>query len=311
MQKSEKSPVRRWLEIIGSLLLIYGVYTERHVLATSLSTTRHAYVVPMLICFSLTWLLFLCSALGYRILLRKPVSFWHIVLAHMAAGGPGRVIPGGAGHLSFGTLFLRKNGLTTPQALAVALSNNLSGFIVNIAVLAVIYTADPGLLKSLHISVKSICVGLVGLVVIIALIMVARRSKKLKKGTDTTGKEFKLLWIRMRSQPHRVAVLVFAMLSSIFINSIMLYFAARAVHLNLPLNKAVVAMSTGVALGGLVPTPGGIGGVEAGLIASMYALGFNLEVSTSAALLYRFATYILPFIPGICAYLFLRRKKLL
>lgn len=311
MRKKKNLHLRRWLEVIGSLLIMYGAYTERHVIAKSLTIIRHADTTPMFICFSLTWLLFICSALGYKILLTKPLSFWHIVLAHLAAGGPGRVIPGGAGQLSFGTLFLRKNGLTLPQSLAVALSNNLSGFVVNMSVLAVIYITDPGLFKSLHISVNKVLAVLLAIALIFMIFMIARHSKTLKNGTSNAGKEFARLWKRMRSHPVRIGGLVFIMLATIFVNSAMLYYAAHAVHIEVSLTRAFVAMSTGVALGGLIPTPGGVGGVEAGLIASMYALGMPLEFATSTALLYRFATYSIPFIPGTGAYLYLRRKKLL
>jgi undecaprenyl-diphosphatase len=108
-----------------------------------------------------------------------------------------------------------------------------------------------------------------------------------------------------------MTALVLTFLATLLTNGLMLYLAADAVGLQLTMGSAVVAMSTGVALGSLIPTPGGIGGVEAGLIASLYALGFDLHHATAAALLYRFATYALPFIPGIGAYLWLRKSKML
>ncbi len=311
MKKPKESPVRRWLELVGALLLLYGVYSQRHVLTNSLSTIRHASEVPTIACFALSWFLFVWSALGYRILLQKSIKLHLIMLAHLAAGGPGRVIPGGAGYLSIGTLFLRKSGLKLSNALAIALTSNLAGLIVNVAVLCIVFIASPSLLRSLHISAKNALILLAITAVIVGILAVARRSKKVKKGTDEAGKEFKKLWQRLLHDPLRLLGLIGIMLATILTNSFMLYLAAHAVGLHLPLISALVAMSTGVALGSLVPTPGGIGGVEAGLIVSMHALGFNIEIATSAALLYRAATYLQPFIPGIGAYFYLRKKQLL
>jgi len=254
--------------------------------------------------------LFLWSALSYKVLLKKPVRTWHIMLAHLAAAGPGRVIPGGAGYLSFGTLFLTKQGLKLPQALAVAVTNNLAGFLVNTVVLSIIFAINPDLLRSLNLSSRTLFVIVLVITAVATAVVLARRSKRLKKGTKGTGKELMLLWRRVRTEPQTAISLVSVMLATIATNGLMLYFAAHAVGLELPFGSAIVTISAGVALGSLLPTPGGVGGVEAGLIACMYALGFDLQLATSAALLFRFASYIEPFLPGVAAYFYLRKKRL-
>ncbi len=309
--KPKKSGVRQIVELLGLALLAYGVWSQRNVLSKSFRIIGHASLIPLLICFSLAWLLFLWGALGYKVLLEKPIRLWHIILAQLSAAGPGRIVPGGAGQLSFGTLFLSKNGLNLAQALAVGVTNNLAGFIVNSLVLIIVFIAKPNLLKSLHLNVKSFVALAVVIGIILIVVLVARKNKRLKKGSNNTGKELKKLWRRLFANPPKLVKLTVIMLATISTNSLMLFLAAKAVGLPLPLSSALVVMSTGVALGSLVPTPGGVGGVEAGLIASMYALGFNLELATSAALLYRAATYLQPFIPGIGAYSYLRKKELI
>lgn len=311
MKKSHKPHVRRWLELAGTILLAFGVYSQRDILAKSLTAIRHAQSGPTLACFLLGWTLFIWSALGYKLLLSTPIKFRHIVLASLASSGPGRVIPGGAGAISIITLFLRKSGLKLSQALAVALMNNLTGLVVNTTVVTVIFLANPNLIASLSVSGKNLIIFCVIIAIIITGIIAAQHSKKLKIGTNNTGKELKKLWLMLLKTSSRFIGLICVMLVNMSTNSLMLYFAAHAVGLQLPLLSALVAMSTGVALGSLIPTPGGVGGVEAGLIVSMHALGFNLEMATSAALLYRAATYLQPFIPGVGAYLHLRSRELL
>jgi len=59
-------------------------------------------------------------------------------------------------------------------------------------------------------------------------------------------------------------------------------------------------------LGNLLPVPGGIGGVEGGMIGAFAAFGVNLELATLAVLSYRAISFWLPTIPGTIAYFELR-----
>ena len=60
-------------------------------------------------------------------------------------------------------------------------------------------------------------------------------------------------------------------------------------------------------LGNLLPLPGGIGGVDGGMIGAFAALGVDVNLAIVAVLVYRGFTFWLPTIPGIVAYLQLRR----
>ncbi len=60
-------------------------------------------------------------------------------------------------------------------------------------------------------------------------------------------------------------------------------------------------------LGNLLPLPGGLGGVEGGMIGAFAAFGVNLELSVLAVLSYRAISFWLPTLPGAIAYFQLRR----
>ena len=60
-------------------------------------------------------------------------------------------------------------------------------------------------------------------------------------------------------------------------------------------------------LGNLLPLPGGLGGVEGGMIGAFAAFGVNLELSVVAVLSYRAISFWLPTLPGAIAYFQLRR----
>src|SRR5215469_9553592 len=72
--------------------------------------------------------------------------------------------------------------------------------------------------------------------------------------------------------------------------------------------KGVIVMSYFVGmLANTLPLPGGIGGVDGGMIGSFTAFGVDVELSIVAVLAYRAFAFWLPTLPGAVAYLQLRR----
>ncbi len=72
--------------------------------------------------------------------------------------------------------------------------------------------------------------------------------------------------------------------------------------------KGVIVMSYFVGmLANALPLPGGIGGVDGGMIGAFVAFGVDAELSVIAVLAYRAFAFWLPTLPGAVAYLQLRR----
>ncbi|QQS18250.1 flippase-like domain-containing protein [Candidatus Saccharibacteria bacterium] len=67
----------------------------------------------------------------------------------------------------------------------------------------------------------------------------------------------------------------------------------------------------GVLLGAAVPTPGGLAGVEAGLVGGFMAYGVAGTTAIAIALAFRLATYWLPMLPGVIALFAANRKHLI
>ena len=60
-------------------------------------------------------------------------------------------------------------------------------------------------------------------------------------------------------------------------------------------------------LANMLPLPGGVGGVEGGMIGAFIAFRVHPELAVAAVLAYRMYAFWLPTIPGAIAYLQLRR----
>ena len=73
-----------------------------------------------------------------------------------------------------------------------------------------------------------------------------------------------------------------------------------------PVAVLILAFFLGM-LGNLLPMPGGVGGVEGGMIGAYVAFGVNSGLAVVAVLVYRAFTFWLPLLPGVIAYFRLRR----
>jgi uncharacterized membrane protein YbhN (UPF0104 family) len=61
-------------------------------------------------------------------------------------------------------------------------------------------------------------------------------------------------------------------------------------------------------LGNLLPIPGGVGGVEGGMIGAFAAFGVDAGLAVVAVLIFRAFTFWLPLLPGVIAFFRLRAK---
>ena len=87
---------------------------------------------------------------------------------------------------------------------------------------------------------------------------------------------------------------------------LVLWAAFRAFGDSPPAAVIVQAFFLGM-LGNLLPMPGGVGGVEGGMIAAFAAFGVDSGLAVVSVLVYRAFTFWLPLVPGVIAYFQLRR----
>ncbi len=73
-----------------------------------------------------------------------------------------------------------------------------------------------------------------------------------------------------------------------------------------PFTVIIMAFFVGL-LGNLLPLPGGLGGVEGGMIGAFAAFGVQLDLAVVVVLSYRAISFWLPTVPGVVAYFQLRR----
>jgi uncharacterized protein (TIRG00374 family) len=90
-------------------------------------------------------------------------------------------------------------------------------------------------------------------------------------------------------------------------NIAVLWASFRAFGASPPLAVVAQAFFVGM-LANLLPIPGGIGGVDGGMIGALAAFGVPAGVAVLAVLSYRLFAFWLPTLPGVIAYFELRRR---
>ena len=90
-----------------------------------------------------------------------------------------------------------------------------------------------------------------------------------------------------------------------------LYASVAAFGGSMSIALVAVVYLAGATIGQAAPTPGGLGAVEAALVAGLTAAGLDAGTAVSAVLLYRLITFWLPTVPGYWAFTKLTREGLL
>jgi glycosyltransferase 2 family protein len=306
---------RAILEFIGLAILVAFVINQRSLLQDSFLTVLQVEVLWFLLLLGLYWFLLPLTAISYRIITPKPqrLKLFNTILAHLAGAGPGRIIPGGIGNLSISALHLKKSGLTIEQSIGVVITNNILGLFSNLFLLISVLLIRPETASALvdNISSQQLLIALAIFTTIVVLIQWLMHARSTKKEINKAARQWKIVFLNFMSHPSRVVSVFLIGITIALIHTFMLDLSGFALGVNVGIMDALIALSFGVIVGSIFPTPGGIGGVEAGITAALIVLGYDAALAASVAVLFRAATYWQPLIPGTLAYLYLREKQLI
>ncbi|HWK92287.1 MAG TPA: lysylphosphatidylglycerol synthase transmembrane domain-containing protein [Luteimicrobium sp.] len=200
--------------------------------------------------------------------------------------------PAGIGPAALNLRLLTRRGVTTSLALATVALVQLTQFAVTVGILLVLSLAsgDGGALVSLPSTTIMITIGGLAALAASTLLVPAVRRWIVKR----VGPTLQQVWPRlsqMLSQPWRLALGVGGnvLLSMGYVLAFDAALAAFGQSLNL-VDVAVIYL-VGNAAGSAVPTPGGIGAIEAALILGLTTAGVSAPIATSVVVLFRVATY--------------------
>ena len=254
---------------------------------------------------------YLVAAISYVALAQsKSIRLGPTLVVQTASGVTNRLLPVGLGSLGLYTIYLKRRGLRITTAAAIVAANNVCGALGNFILLIVALIAAPALAPSIapptvpvQYVVTVLCIALV------LLIILARRGSWLNKLKTFVHETLRSLRHTLRPGM-RTAISLASNMVLTSLNGLILYLAVVSAGGSMFLPLTIAVLSVGAVLGAAVPTPGGLGGIEAGIFAGLIACAVPATPALAATLIYRGLTYWLPIIPGLIVLPWVRRHYL-
>ncbi|MGY1437834.1 lysylphosphatidylglycerol synthase transmembrane domain-containing protein [Streptomyces reniochalinae] len=254
-------------------------------------------------------LTYVCAAMSLLGFVPEKVSWWRTVQAQIAGSFVKLVAPAAVGGVALNARFLQRAGVRPGHAVASVGASQLFGLGSHITLLLLFgYITGTEHTPTLSPS-RAVIAGLLTaavLALIVTAVPALRRFVSNRVRSLFAGVVPRMLDVVQRPQKLLTGVLGMLLLTLAFV--MCLDACVRAFgHETSYANLAVVFL-TANALGSAAPTPGGLGAVEAALIAALIAFGVPKEVATPAVLLFRLMTLWLPVLPGWLSFTHLTRK---
>jgi uncharacterized protein (TIRG00374 family) len=310
--------VKRTLQIVAALVVVGLVL----VLAPGLGAVRDLLTEARPGWLALAVAFEALSCVSY-VLMFRPVfcqsmpwrTSWEIGLSELGAGS---IVPAsGAGGLALGAWILREGGMPAQRIASRSVAFFLIKSSVNFVAVAVLGTVMALGLVGPELSLWLTAVPAAGAVLVIAAVLVvprlgvggpvpadAGRTRKAmrevrKALVGGTGEAVRI--VRSRN----VLVITGALGYWAWDNAV-LWAAFHAFGYSPPLTIILMGYLIGQ-LGGLLPLPGGLGGIDGGLIGTLIVYGTPAAPTAAAVVVYRVILFWLPLLVGAVAFISLRR----
>jgi uncharacterized membrane protein YbhN (UPF0104 family) len=287
------SDVRQALENASAGWLVAGVLLE------VASSASYVLIFRPVFCNSMPW--------------RRS---WQIGLSEVATGS---IVPAsGAGGLALGAWVLRRGGMPTDRIARRSVAFFLIKSSVNFLAVALIGTAMAVGLVGPHVSLLLTALPAAMAVIVMALVLLVPRLGPGEPPGRDAGRMRRAVSAARRSliggtteaielvRSRDLTLLAGAVGYWAFDNAA-LWATYRAVGYTLPLTVLLMGYLIGQ-LGGLLPLPGGVGGIDGGLIAVLVLYGAAVAPTVAAVLAYRLILFWVPLVVGAPAFAGLWRR---
>lgn len=299
---------RLFIYLAICVVTLYVVLPQLSMFQHSLGLVRGAQPRYVTLALGFNLLSYLLAALTYYCLAIKPLRYWPTLLVQVASMFTNRLLPAGLGGMGANFVYLRRMRYSSVQALSVVGLNNVLGFVGHGLLISglLLFVVDARRhVPALHISAGTLAVA-VGLLVCLLLVSVMVASLRRKLITSVINVCQNLLEYRQR--PGHLLAALGSSMSLTVTNLVCLWLSLLAVGGQLGLVPVLLVFTFGVALGAIAPTPGGIGGVEAGLVAGFIAYQVPASQALAAVLVFRLINYWFSLVVGAAGLVAAQRR---
>jgi glycosyltransferase 2 family protein len=234
------------------------------------------------------------------------------VITQLASSFASKLAPAGLGGMALNVRYLQKNGVDVAVATSGVGLNSVAGVVVHLFLLLVFAVrAGRSAFGSLRLPHPEVLLWGALAVAVLAAVMFAvptvrtlvavRLFPLLRRSIGGVG--------HVLRSPGKLALLLGGSAVVTLSYIICLYLSTRAFGGIVSFATVGAVYLAGAAIAAAAPTPGGLGALEAAVIAGLVAAGMDHTVAVPAVFLFRIATFWLPTLPGWAALGWLRRSQ--
>jgi uncharacterized membrane protein YbhN (UPF0104 family) len=304
----ERIRLRTLLTMVASVVAAYLLAgeLERASLASVLRSADWRWSIAALALSATTYIGATLSLSGF---VAARLSFFRTLLVQVAGSFVTLVTPAAVGGAALNVRYLQRKKVPAAVAAASIGVAQVVAFVLHISLL-VVFAAIAGTTAKTSIQPpRWAYFVLAGLVVVALAVFALPAGRRLLRArvSPTLGQVVPRL-LEVAHQPRKLAEGLGGalLLSASYISCLAACVAAFG--RSVPIASIAVVYLTGVAIGSVLPTPGGVGGVEAALTAGLTAAGLPGAVAVSSVLLFRLLTFWFPVPVGWVALNYLERK---
>ncbi|MEU6307899.1 lysylphosphatidylglycerol synthase transmembrane domain-containing protein [Streptomyces chartreusis] len=293
-------PIRRILVLLPLALVVLVAVRQRTVLAEGighLATAKWPWLLAAAGATCLTWVAAAVTRQG-AVVDRLPRL--RLLVTQFAAGSANHLLPTGLGASAVNLRFMTVCGLPLARSSAALALYLLAESVARVGLLAALLIAFPHALRLGPLLPDGawgpllLVIGAVVVVVVALFALVRRLRTAVLSFLRTALGEAR----SVHTRPSRALALWGGSIAFPALQASGLVLVGMALGLDVPPAHMALAYLAATVAVALVPTPGGLGSVEAALIVALVAAGGPVAVATAVVLAYRIITVWLPLLPG-------------
>ena len=273
-------------------------------LRIALDAARHANPAWIAAAVIITGSGYVMSAVSLMGAAPEPIALGRTTVVQFAAAFTNRIAPAGIGAMATNIRYLERSGVRRARAATAVGVNATAGALVHIGLLLTIVPI-AGVHASIHLPSAPDLSDYWPVVVVILVGLSLAGLWYWRHGLRAILERVRPHARDLRGvfeQPRRAFLLFGGSVGVTAAHALVLFACLEAVGVHLPVLTVFAVSLAGAALAAAAPTPGGLGAIEAALIAGLGQVGVASAPAVAAVLLSRIIGYWLPVLPGWLAF---------
>lgn len=311
LERLARVQTRTLLMILAGGLAFYSLLPQFGNLGDTVDAFGDARLpwIPALLAAAAAYFVF--ATISFLGSVAQPMPIAASVRSQVAASFAQLVGPASSGKMALAGRFLQRNGLTPAEASASVALNTIAGITTHLLLMAGFFAwaggADVGGFSLPSIGTLLLVAGIAVVAIAIAALFPRVRSLVIRPVID--GLRTAAGYVaQIGRSPVRVVGLLggSALITMSYLFA--LVFSVEAFGGGLTVAQIGAAYLGAAAIANIAPTPGGLGPLEAAMIAALTGFGLDAPIAISSVLTFRLATFWLPIAPGWATFVWMERR---